>query len=313
MRIREDMIRLESAISHKISINLAGSATWTAPSRPRCPPDCAPERTSIMGSTRRADASQARASSRLRSGLHSASEQHSVRYQQGHQVLRASRISRGFQDFYGRLRRKARDRCPTDRGSVRGWRRRQSRNSSPGCSTQREYRRRKGLSMRRKSTHLIDRLAAEVTLVQACKSSRPRAFRAWKPATFIYNQTNGKKQLWRRGETARRHRGLRLLPSRAPCPAGCRERRAPALLHPDSAGESAAQRRRQARFRARCRGRGARRRRRRQRDQLHAGARAAAGFHRRALRGGPRRHARRPGRHGRRSRAAPIRCCPPTW
>ena len=39
---------------------------------------------------------------------------------------------------------------------------------------------------------------------------------------------------------------------------------------------------------------------RRQRNQLHAGARAAAGFHRRALRGGPGRHARRPGGHGRR-------------
>ena len=44
--------------------------------------------------------------------------------------------------------------------------------------------------------------------------------------------------------------------------------------------------------------RGARRR--RQRNQLHAGARAAAGFHRRAVRGGPGGHARRPGRHGRR-------------
>ena len=49
------------------------------------------------------------------------------------------------------------------------------------------------------------------------------------------------------------------------------------------------------------------------RDSVPPGARAAAGFHRRARRGRSRRHARRAGRHGRRPEAAPIRCCPPTW
>ena len=48
-------------------------------------------------------------------------------------------------------------------------------------------------------------------------------------------------------------------------------------------------------------------------NQLHARPRPAAGFHRRPLRGRSGRHARCPGRHGRRSRAAPIRSCPPTW
>ena len=83
-----------------------------------------------------------------------------------------------------------------------------------------------------------------------------------------------------------------------------RERRGkcgpPALFDPNPAGEPAAQRGRPARF-GRGRGnRGPRRGDRRQGDQLHAGARAAAGLHRRALRGGPGGHARCPGRHGRR-------------
>ena len=48
------------------------------------------------------------------------------------------------------------------------------------------------------------------------------AARSAPPAGNLYNQTNGKKQLWRGGEAARRHRGIRLFPSRASRRAGCR-------------------------------------------------------------------------------------------